>query len=195
MPPQTVCDRDAFRRNLFARRSPEGVEQMDMPAQLEAIDRETLTRPIRRMLQSDTVELLDWQFRPLRGGSGNPVSLGLYRFAGSGRDQGKAVPWSLVLKVAQSPANVGATDMGEGQDRTHWNYWKREMYVYQSSLLDSLPAGLAAPRCFGVEERPGNVIWLWLRNVSSIVRQLCLEFREHIWLPGLWTAPTTTAVC
>jgi len=34
-----------------------------------------------------------------------------------------------------------------------------------------------------------------VRNVSSIVRQLCLEFREHIWLPGLWTAPTTTAAC
>jgi hypothetical protein len=145
--------------------------QVDIPAQLEAVDRKTLSHPVRRMLSSDTVEVLDWQFHPLRGGSGNPVSAGLYRFAGSGQDHGKIMPWSLVLKIAQSPANVGATDAGEGQDRTHWNYWKREMYVYHSTLLDSLPAGLAAPRCFGVEERPGNVIWLWLEEISDIYDQ------------------------
>ena len=33
------------------------------------------------------------------------------------------------------------------------------------------------------------------RNVSSIVRQLWSEFREHIWLPGLWTAPTMSVAC
>jgi hypothetical protein len=62
---------------------------MDIPTQLEAIDRETLTRPIRRMLSSDTVEVLDWQFHPLRSGSGNPVSAGLYRFSGSGQEHGR----------------------------------------------------------------------------------------------------------
>lgn len=144
---------------------------MDVPAQLKAVDRVALTRPIRRMLSSDTVEVLDWQFRPLRAGSGNPVSAGLYRFAGSGQDRGETVPWSLVLKIAQSPANVGATDSGEGQDRTHWNYWQREMYVYQSGLLDGLPAGLAAPRCFGVEERPGDVIWLWLEEIADLYNE------------------------
>jgi hypothetical protein len=141
---------------------------MDIPAQLVAIDRKTLTPPVRRMLSSDTVDVLDWQVRPLRSGSGNPVSAGLYRFAGSAQDHRKVVPWSLVLKIAQSPANVGATDAGEGQDPTHWNYWKREMHVYQSGFLDRLPAGLAAPRCFGTEERPGNVIWLWLEEIVGI---------------------------
>jgi hypothetical protein len=143
-------------------------EEVIVPAQVEAIDRGTLTDPVRRMLQSSTAEVLEWQVRPLRGGFGNPVSLGLYRFAGEAQDRGCVVPWSLVLKVAQSPANVGASDMGEGEDETHWNYWKREMYVFQSDLLESLPPGLAAPRCYGVEDRPGDIVWLWLEEVADI---------------------------
>ena len=107
---------------------------MNVPVQLEAIDRETLTRLVRRVIQSAKVEVLDWQFRPLGGGFGNPVSLGLYRFSGKGKDRGETVLWSLVLKVIQSPANVGASDMGEGRDQTHWNYWKREMHVYRCGL-------------------------------------------------------------
>lgn len=126
-----------------------------------------MTGPVRRMLQSDTLEVLGWQVRPLGGGFGNPVSLGLYGITGSGQDRGEVVTWSVVLKVAQSPANVGEVNMGEGDDPTHWNYWKREMRVYQSGLLDRLPLGLAAPRCFGVKERPDNTIWLWLEDVAD----------------------------
>lgn len=143
---------------------------MGIPFQPEAVDQENLSAPVRRLLQSATVEVADWQVRRLGGGFGNPVSLGLYRYAGKGRDRGQHLPWSLVLKVAQSPSNVGASDMGEGEDQTHWNYWKREMHVYESDLLDSLPGGLVAPRCFGIEERPGNIVWLWLEEVVDIYK-------------------------
>ncbi len=140
---------------------------MDLPDQLQALDRETLVGPIRRMLHSDTADVLDWEGCQLGGGAGNPVSLGLYRIAGRGRHRGQVLTWSLVLKIAQSPANVGVANMGEGDDPAHWNYWKREMYLYRSGLLDRLPEGLAAPRCFGVEERPGDTIWLWLEEVED----------------------------
>jgi hypothetical protein len=141
---------------------------MDVATQLRTIDRVVLTDPVRSALRSDTVALLDWQSSPLASGVGNPVSLGLYRFGGSAQDRDETVPWSLVLKMAQSPANVGAVDMGEGDNPTHWNYWKRERYLYESDLLEHLPPGLAAPRCFGVEERPGNVIWLWLEEITDV---------------------------
>jgi hypothetical protein len=140
---------------------------LTVPAQVEAIDRGMLIHPVRRMLQRTTAEVLDWQVRRLEGGFGNPVSLGLYHFWGEAQDGGQAVPWSLVLKVAQSPANVGASDMGEGEDPSHWNYWKRELCVFQSDLLEDLPRGLAAPRCYGLEERPGDITWLWLEEVAD----------------------------
>jgi hypothetical protein len=57
--------------------------------------------------------------------------------------------------------------MGEGEDQAHWNYWKRELYVYQSGLLEKLPDGLAAPHCYGAAEQPGNIAWLWLENISD----------------------------
>jgi hypothetical protein len=141
---------------------------MHAETQIRTIDRATLTAPVRSALRSDTAEILDWRSSPLGGGVGNPVSLGLYRFSGTGEDRGEPVTWSLVLKMAQSPANVGAVDMGEGEDPTHWNYWKREMLLFQSDLLDHLPPGLAAPRCFGIEERPGDVIWLWLEEIVGV---------------------------
>jgi hypothetical protein len=71
------------------------------------------------------------------------------------------------LKVAQSPANVGITNMGEGPDESHWNYWRREPLLFASGLLDDLPAGFVAPRFYGWSERPGNRSWLWLEDVTE----------------------------
>jgi hypothetical protein len=141
---------------------------MGADSRILAIDSATLTTPVRNALGSSTAAILDWQSAPLRGGVGNPVSLGLYRFSGTAQDRGQVVPWSMVLKMAQSPANVGVVDMGEGEDPRHWNYWKREMYLLQSDLLDHLPPGLAAPVCYRVEERPGSVIWLWLEEIVEV---------------------------
>ena len=98
-----------------------------------------------------------WQVAPLGGGFGNPVSLGLYRVSGQGHDGGRDFDWSLVLKMVQSPANVGMAQLGGGDDMTHWNYWRREALLHASSLLAGLPPGLEAPRCYGVAERPGDV--------------------------------------
>jgi hypothetical protein len=57
--------------------------------------------------------------------------------------------------------------MGEGDDQSHWNYWRRELLVYQSGLLDGLPQGLVAPCCFGSAELPGSVICLWLEDLGE----------------------------
>jgi hypothetical protein len=135
---------------------------------LQSIDSSTLTPIVRQALRRDAFQILDWRTRQLGGGMGNPVSVGLYRFEGTGQDQAERMAWSVILKIIQSPANVGATNMGEGDDQTHWNYWKRELLVYPSGLLETLPEGLAAPRCFGVRELPGNLAWLWLEDIVDV---------------------------
>jgi hypothetical protein len=45
-------------------------------------------------------------------------------------------------------------------------YWKRELLVYQSGMTAALPAGLRAPRCFGVSEHEQGA-WIWLENVQE----------------------------
>lgn len=132
---------------------------------LQAIDETELTLIMRQALRSDNAQLVDWRVTQLGGGAGNPVSAGLYRVAGSATDQNQRLDWSVVLKTIQSPANVGWENMGEGDDPTHWNYWRRELLVYRSDLLTALPAGMAAPRCYQSVELPGNVVWLWLEDI------------------------------
>lgn len=139
----------------------------NLPAALQSIDESTLTPIVRQVLRRDGVHLLDWQVSQLGGGAGNPVSMGLYRFAGSGLDRDERVLWSVILKIIQSPANVGWKNMGEGDDPTHWNYWKRELLVYSSDLLATLPAGVAAPRCYHSAELPGDIAWLWLEDIGD----------------------------
>ena len=128
---------------------------MDTLAQLQAVDQATLTPLVRHALGSDTVALVDWQVAPHGGGAGQCV----YRFAGSAEDQGQTVPWSLILKVVRAQE-------GEADPAAH-QYWKREMLAYQSGLLADLPAGLAAPCCFGVAEQLGDGGWLWLEEITD----------------------------
>jgi hypothetical protein len=136
-------------------------------AAFQSIDDAVLTAIVRQSLRRDTFHVLDWQVSQLGGGAGNPVSVGLYRFEGTGQDRDELLTWSVILKIIQSPANVGWENMGEGDDPAHWNYWKREALLYPSGLLEKMPEGLAAPRCYGVSERQGNITWLWLEDIAD----------------------------
>lgn len=139
--------------------------EMEPSSTLQSIDASTLTPVVRQALQRDKLQILDWQVSQLSGGAGNPVSVGLYRFEGIGQDREERFAWSVILKIIQSPANVGEVNLGEGDDQTHWNYWKRELFIYQSNFLETLPEGMAAPQCYATGQQPGNIAWLWLEDV------------------------------
>lgn len=131
---------------------------MDTLTQLQALDQAALTPFVRQALDSDSVALVDWHVAAHGGGAGQCV----YRFAGSAKDQGRTVPWSLIVKVVGAP---------EGEaDPSAARYWKREMLAYQSGLLADLPAGLQTPHCFGVVEQPGGGGWLWLEEIMDATR-------------------------
>jgi hypothetical protein len=134
---------------------------MEFDVQGPALDRAALTGPVRCVLGSTTAEIAVWSHDLLYGGMGvTHGSSAVYRVAGTARDRGETKPWSLVLKILRdpthSPASGGAAPDG----------WDREVHAYRSGLLDDLPAELAAPRCYAIEERPGAV-WLWLEDVAD----------------------------
>jgi hypothetical protein len=124
---------------------------------LESIDRATLTPLVRQALGIETVDVADHEYREIRERAGGAE--GVYRFTGSGCDRGETIPWSLILKIVRF-----APDRDDPADCA---YWKREVLAYQSGLVDDLPGGLAAPRCFGVVEQPGGQFWLWLEEVRD----------------------------
>lgn len=140
----------------------------NLPGNLPIVDYDVLTNVVRSVLSNESVEIKNWHLNQIGGGFGNPVSVGIFRVQGIASDNHSEKAWSVILKVIQSPENIGIKDMGGGEDVTHWNYWKREPLVYRSGILDKLPEGLAAPRCYGVDELPGEVSYLWLEDIQDI---------------------------
>jgi hypothetical protein len=135
---------------------------------LRSINLATLTPIVCKCLHRDWFEIQTWKVSQLKEEAGNPVSLGLYRFEGTGHDQeNQGIPWSVILKIVQYPANVGLDNFGQADDTTHWNDWKRESLVHPSGLLETLPAGMDAPCCFGIAELPGDIVLLWLEDVQG----------------------------
>ncbi len=134
---------------------------------LKLVDRSMLTDIVKKSQKWNDFQIIDWNVNQLGGGMGNPVSVGIYRYAVNLQLEQSQIFWSLILKVIQSPANLGLTNMGEGENQSHWNYWKRELLFYQSDILDHLPEGLRAPECYDVIEMPGDIGFLWLEDICD----------------------------
>jgi hypothetical protein len=66
-------------------------------AQLAGIDRATLTPLVQSVLNSETVEVIDWHCEQLHAGVGEGTAV--YRFSGEGRDQDQTISWSLILSA------------------------------------------------------------------------------------------------
>ncbi len=113
----------------------------------------------------------EWDAIPLRGGASvgtGRCSLLLIR--GTARQATARQPWSLILKIV---APVAGQD-----DPARIAYWKRERLLYGSGILDALPGGLRAPRCYGVDDRPDGTAWLWLEHVR--------EDEPRVWSGDRW---------
>ncbi|MBV7333123.1 phosphotransferase [Chloroflexi bacterium TSY] len=126
----------------------------DVGAELKNIPIEKLTEIVRQAQDSPTFEIIDWTATPLQFHQVIETTGGLFLFQGSGQSGDEVLPWSVVLKIVNDP--------GGQPEPTFWAYWKRELMLYQSGLLDDLPNTIRAPRCYGVEERPGQGGWIWL---------------------------------
>jgi hypothetical protein len=128
----------------------------DIERRVRAVNLAVLTPLVRRALRTDEVEVLDRSCQPVGGGFGE--SFGIYRFEGQARIPDGLVPWSLMLKALGAASTTSRAPAS-------LDYWKREALVYQSGILDNLPGGLAAPRCFGVVEQAGDELWIWLETI------------------------------
>lgn len=126
--------------------------------QIQAINVAVLSPLVRRCLNQDDAKILHWQYRPITGGV--ELQSSLYRFTGDARVKGETLAWTLVLKIIQSPAE------GNG-DPLNFRYWRREALAYQSGVLNDLPGGITAPKCFATEEKPDGAFWIWMEDVKD----------------------------
>ncbi|MDQ3701278.1 MAG: aminoglycoside phosphotransferase family protein [Chloroflexota bacterium] len=127
---------------------------------------------VREALGEPGAVVGEWDAVSLKGGLGAlDVGRSLFVLQGVARVGGAERPWSVVLKVLARTA-------GE-DDPARIGYWKRELLLCRSGLLDELPAGLRAPRCYGCDEPADGVVWLWLEHVR--------EEGERAWPPARWS--------
>ena len=141
---------------------------MTIPAPHEVADVAELSAVVHRVLGTTEAQVVTWEHQVLYGGGGALSGRsGVHRFAGSARAGDRTLPWSAVLKVIGAPSGNAVATTGVGDPR-HADYWKREARAFELGLLDALPAGLAAPRCFGVAERPEGMR-IWMEEVSDTI--------------------------
>jgi hypothetical protein len=127
------------------------------------ISLERLNQYIRTQTGNDQLMLGEWSYSSLGWKASNNVTGGLYRFDGTAYEHDKSVKWSLILKVVIPSLNH--------DELSHYNYWKREVLVYQSGLLNKLPPMIRAPRYFGIEEKDDKSFWIWLEEASSYIHE------------------------
>lgn len=129
---------------------------MSEATSVESIDQETLTVPVRRALQDESATLLTWSQQALDGGfSGSPV----YRLRGQAQTADGIQPWSIILKLFMPSTRGEAVEA--------FDYWKREVLIYQSGLLSALSSHLLTPRCLAITEHPNQKWWLWLEDMAQ----------------------------
>jgi hypothetical protein len=129
----------------------------DLPTQLQGVDPAVLTDVVRQDQRSPSLVLGEWSSRRLSDkGFGHPD--GLWRFSGSAHAGGAARLWSVVLKVEERPKEETAPEAR--------HFWKRELLVAQSGLLERLPGAARPPRFYRTEERADS-LWLWMEHVQD----------------------------
>jgi hypothetical protein len=87
-----------------------------MPTALRSINESKMSTIVRQALNRGNFRIQGWRARKLEGGASNPAALGIYRFEGVGSDRNEWLDWSILLKIIQSPANLGYDNFGEGED-------------------------------------------------------------------------------
>jgi hypothetical protein len=140
---------------------------MTLATQLVNFPPAAMTTLARLALDAESAEIGAWHPEAVHGGLG-VSSIGILRLVGTARIAREARPWSLVLKAIRPPAPDSPTARME-LDEGHVLYWRREANAYQSGLLRDLPAGLVAPRCYGIDERPDGSVWLWLEDLHDAI--------------------------
>lgn len=115
--------------------------------------------------------IANWECQQMRAGGSAGITggLGLFRVSGIAVDAQGSSPFSLILKTFSPDGEISSKVPSE------WNYWKREVYAYQSGLLAQLPGALRTPRCYGVEEYPGDDCWVWMEAIQEAVSDWTME--------------------
>jgi hypothetical protein len=126
-------------------------------SRLNAIDMTILTDVVRQDQRNPGLEITEWSLRRISG-KGMRNAEGLWLFSGQGLAAETVQAWSVVLKILNRPEEESPQDEG--------SYWKREVLLAQSGLLERLPGLVRAAHFYRTDEYPDS-IWLWMEHIAE----------------------------
>ncbi|NKB72786.1 MAG: phosphotransferase [Candidatus Latescibacteria bacterium] len=159
-------------------------------AAIQSIDRSLLSPLVRKVLETDSADILDWSCDPIQDRLAAQVS----RSNQSGRtfpapkdssltqDNSDAADQVRQMFRAEEPIwqlgrNVyRVAGRARVQDNiVNWSFIlkvqddenQRERRAYESGLLSDLPEDLNTSQCYGAVEQPDGDYWLWLEEVTG----------------------------
>jgi hypothetical protein len=131
----------------------------DLLIRLKTMDLAVLTEAVRKDHHDPDLVILDWSVEPIGHEIFTDTTAGLFRFYGQCHSAKGARPWTVVLKCMNNPKQ-------SSQLPREYSYWRREILAFQSGLLEDLPAGVRAPRCYGVMENEDGA-WVWIEYIQE----------------------------
>ncbi len=127
------------------------------------IDPAFLQSLIQRMSDSDEMQLMSWNCKPI--GKSKEESA-VFRVCCHLSNNEQTSACTLILKILKK-------DSSRDQE-SHYFYWKREALVYRSGIMDRLPRVICAPKCYAVTEKDDGSQWVWLEDID-------FESMQHDW--------------
>ena len=129
----------------------------DVLARLQAIDRAILTDVVRQDQRSPSFAITAWSIERLSD-KGIQHPDGLWLVSGEGHAGTTTQPWSVVVKIFDRPSHETSPESRQ--------YWKRELLVAQSGVLERLPGPVRAPRFYRTDAYADS-LWLWVEHVQD----------------------------
>lgn len=136
----------------------DGTDDPAPASRLERIERELLEAPVQKALGASDVMVSEWAYRVVKGDWTPPKGI-VCRIFGRATQGTQEVPWSLFLKIP-SPTE-------DHPDVLRREPFHRELLLYQSGVLNSIPGAISAPRLLGVIEQTDDELWMWLEDVAG----------------------------
>ena len=146
---------------------------MTIPFDLTA---ELLKPVVARLLSDESVSISSFEVVALKPGAGNPTSLGVYRVLG------------LVATEAQDDISfsVVVKHLGDGSPQIDssapesWNYWRREIELFESDIVERIPSHIRYPRYLGQSVLNDGTALFWNADLGDLAKstwswEQCLE--------------------